>query len=214
MPTLSEHDAKTLIAAHGVPVAAEHLVDGPEAAVAAAARLGYPVVAKLCGTAITHKTERSLVRLGLADEAAVRTATAELFAAARPDDGVQGVLVAQMVRGSRELIAGVVRDPTFGPCVMLGVGGILAEALGDVAFRAAPLSVVDAEDMAGDLRCAALLGTFRGEAPVDLRALAKILVGLGELAVRRPDVRSVDVNPLVVTADGTPVAVDALVEVA
>lgn len=214
MPTLSEADAAALLSACGVPVAPHRVVTTPDEAVAAAAALGYPVVAKLCGSGIAHKTERGLVRLGLAGPEAVRAAAADLLAAARPDDAVQGVLVAAMVRGTRELIAGVVRDPTFGPCVMLGVGGVLAEAVGDVAFRAAPLRPADADELIDDLVTQALLGPFRGEAPVNRARLAAVCTALGDLAVTRPDIVSVDVNPLVITAAGEPVAVDALVEVA
>lgn len=214
MPTLSEADAAALLAAFGVPFAPHRLVGTPEEAAAAAESLGYPVVAKLCGPSIAHKTERGLVRLGLAEPDAVRAAATELLGAARPGEEVDGVLVAAMVRGTRELIAGVVRDPTFGPCVMLGVGGILAEAVGDVAFRAAPLEGPDAEELIADLATQSLLGPFRGEAPVDRARLAAICTGLGDLAMARPDIASVDVNPLVVTPGGEPVAVDALVEVA
>src|SRR5256712_2481128 len=110
------------------------------AAALAASEIGFPVALKLCGDAIAHKTERNLVRLGLADPVAVRAAAAGLLALGRPEDGDVALLVAEMVRGRRELIAGVVRDPQFGPCVMLGVGGILAEAVGAVVFAAAPPS--------------------------------------------------------------------------
>jgi len=210
--TLSESASKRLLAAHGIPIAEEHIVADASAAVVAAEALGYPVVAKLNGERIAHKTERGLVRLGLADAAAVATAAGELLAAATPDDGAVGVLVAPMVRGSRELIAGVVRDPQFGPTVMLGVGGILAEAVGDVVFRPAPLDVVTAMEMIDQLRTQRLLAEFRGEAAVDRHALAQILIGLGRLAAERADVVSVDVNPLIVMPNGHPVAVDALVE--
>lgn len=212
MTTLSEAEGKRLLAATGIPVVAEELVAGPDDAVPAAGRLGYPVVVKLCGTGIAHKTERGLVRLNLGDPAAVAAASAELLAAARPEDGPVGLLVGRMARGARELIAGVIRDPQFGPCVMLGVGGILAEALADVVFRSAPLSAVDAEDMIDDLGAQDLLGPVRGEPAVARDRLADVLVGLGVLA-SRPDVLSVDVNPLIVS-DGIPLAVDALVEVA
>jgi acyl-CoA synthetase (NDP forming) len=195
-----------------VPVCREALAPSAEAAVAAAQALGFPVVVKLCGDAIAHKTERDLVRLGLGDAAAVGAAAAELLARARPEDGEVALLVAEQVAGRRELLAGLVRDPHFGPCVVLGLGGILAEALGDVVFAAAPLSRAEARAMIGRLRASRLLTEpFRGDPPLDVGALADVLVALGRLAEARPDVRSVDVNPLLVRG-GMPVAVDALVE--
>jgi acetyltransferase len=208
--TLSEHASKQLLAGYGVPVAREALVDSPGAAVAAAGRLGYPVVLKLCGDEIAHKTERSLLRLGLGDAAAVESAARELLAAKRPEDGDVALLVAEQVRGHRELIAGLVRDPQLGPCVMLGLGGILAEALGDVVFASAPLSSAEARALPERLATRQLLGAFRGEPAVDRDALAAILQGLARLALERPDVVSVDLNPLIVRG-GQPLAVDALV---
>jgi acetyltransferase len=212
--TLSERDSKAVLAEYGVPIAAERFVDTAVAAGDAADELGYPVVAKLNGDAIAHKTERGLVKLRLGDRAAVEAAAAELLAAARAADGPVNVLVAPMVAGNRELIAGLVRDPQFGPTVMLGVGGILAEAVADVVFRPAPLDAVTAEEMIGDLATQKLLGAFRGEAAVDRAQLVDLLVGLGRLASERPDVASVDINPLIVQADGAVVAVDGLVELA
>jgi acetyltransferase len=212
--TLSERDSKALLADYGVPLAAEEVVDTASAAADAAERIGFPVVVKLNGDAIAHKTERGLVRLRLADRAAVEEAGAELLAAATADDGAVSLLVAPMIGGNRELIAGLVRDQQFGATVMLGIGGILAEAVADVVFRPAPLDEVTAADMIGDLATQRLLGEFRGEAAVDRSVLVDILVGLGRLSVDRPDVASVDINPLIVQADGAPIAVDGLVEIA
>ena len=138
-------------------------------------------------------------------------AAGELLGAATPADGEVDLLVAPMIRGNRELIAGVLRDPQFGPTVMLGLGGILAEAVADVVFRPAPLDDVTAHEMIDQLATQRLLGAFRGEAAVDRDALAAILVALGEVACR-DDIESVDVNPLIVSPDGVPIAVDALVE--
>ncbi len=211
MPTLSEVASKELLARYGVAVPAERTAPDPESAVAAADAIGYPVVLKLCGDTIAHKTERGLVRLGLRTPGDVRTAGSELLAAAQPGDGDVALLVAPMVRGTRELIAGVVRDPQFGACVMLGVGGILAEALGDVAFRLVPLSEVDADELVDDLATQKLLGPFRGEPAVDRAAVRATLLGLSNLAAEHPEVAAVDVNPLIIV-DGKPVAVDALVE--
>ena len=213
MPTLSEAESKALVAAHGIPVPDERIVPDAPAAVAAAAAIGYPVVLKLNGDAIAHKTERGLVRLGLADPTAVTQAADDLLAAATPDDGPVTLLVAPMLRGNRELIAGLHHDPQFGPTVMLGIGGILAEAIADVAFRLVPLTAIDAEDLVDDLETQTLLGEFRGEPAVDRDALVAIVTGLADLAAARPDVVSVDLNPLIVVA-GRPIAVDALVEVA
>jgi acetyl-CoA synthetase (ADP-forming) len=209
--TLSEAESKALLARHGVPIPAEALAVTAAEAGEAAAAIGFPVAVKLCGRAIAHKTERGLVKLGLADAGAVEAAGADLLAAARPEDGDVALLVSAMVPGARELIAGFVRDDEFGGCVMLGVGGILAEAVGDVAFRLAPLAAVDADDLIDDLAHQALLGSVRGEPPVDRSALAGILLGLSAVGVDDDRIRSIDLNPLIVSG-GVPVAVDALIE--
>lgn len=213
MATLSEADSKQLISNYGVPVLPERSVSDADAAVEAAEQLGFPVVAKLCGDRIAHKTERGLIRLGLSDQMQVATATTDLLAAALPEDGEVEVLIAPMVAGKREFIAGMFRDPQFGPTVMFGLGGIAAEALNDVVFRPAPLDQVTAREMLSDLRSQRLLGAFRGDAPVDVEIIVELLVGLGQLGATRTDVLSVDINPIIVTDDGRPVAVDALVEV-
>ena len=209
--TLSEADSKQLLRQHGVPVLDERVAGSADDAVVAADAIGYPVVAKLLGEAIAHKTERGLVRLNLPDADAVRAAATELLAAARPEDGAVSLLVAPMANGNRELIAGLSDDPQFGMTVMLGVGGVLAEAIADVSFRLVPITRIDAEDMIDDLATQKLLGPFRGEPTVDRAALVDVLVGLSDAAASNPDVASADVNPLIVV-DGRPVAVDALVE--
>jgi acyl-CoA synthetase (NDP forming) len=209
--TLSEAASKALLREYGVPIADEREVATAVEAAAAATELGFPVVAKLCGDSIAHKTERGLVRLRLADAHAVERAAGDLLAAATPADGDVTVLVAPMVAGNRELIAGVVRDPQFGANVMLGVGGVLAEAIADVVFRPVPISAVDAADMIDQLATQRLLGEFRGEAAVDRERLAAVLLGLSAAAEARPDIAGIDVNPLIVRSDGTPIAVDALV---
>ena len=213
MATLSEAASKELLRGYGVPFADERVVADAAEAVDAARAVGLPCVVKLNGDGIAHKTERGLVRLGLRDEASVAAAAEELLAAARPEDGAVSLLVAPMLSGSRELIAGLLTDPQFGPVVMLGVGGILAEALADVAFRLVPLGPGDAESLIDDLRTSALLGEFRGEPAVDRSAVVAVLEALDALARNETQVRSVDLNPLIIV-DGRPVAVDALVEVA
>ncbi|MBK7950102.1 MAG: acetate--CoA ligase family protein [Deltaproteobacteria bacterium] len=212
--TLSEPDSKALVARFGVRIAREAQAADPEAAARAAGTLGFPVVLKLAGDAIAHKTERGLVRVGLADGAAVAREAAELMAQARPEDGAVTLLVAEQVAGRRELIAGLVRDPQFGSCVLLGQGGVLAEALADVVFAIVPLSRGDAFGLIDGLATRRLFTEgHRGEPPLDREALADVLEGLSRLAQARPDVESVDLNPLILR-DGLPIAVDALVEIA
>lgn len=211
--TLSEVASKQLLAAYGVPFAAEHQVHTVAEAVSAAESLGYPVVAKLGGDKIAHKTERGLVRLRLGDASAVQQAATDLLAAATPEDGEVHVLIAPMVSGSRELIAGLLVDQQFGPTVMLGIGGIMAEVIKDVAFRPAPVSEAIARDMIASLRMQGLLDEFRGEAAVNVEQVIACLVGLSKVAEERLDIVSVDINPLIVKSDGNIVAVDALVEI-
>jgi acyl-CoA synthetase (NDP forming) len=211
--TLSEFDSKQLLAGYGIPTTREGLAQNADEAVAKATALGFPVVVKLCGARIAHKTERDGIRLGLFDAAGVRQAAEELLALVTEEDGDVSLLVSEMVKGRRELIAGLVRDPQFGPCVMLGLGGILTEALGDVVFAAAPVSERDARRMIRSLGASHLLTqSFRGDPPADEAALAGVLVGLSRLALERPEVASVDLNP-VLLAGASPIAVDALVEI-
>jgi len=213
MPTLSEADSKRALAMHGVTFPDERQVTTAPDAKGAARELGHPVAIKLGGAGIAHKTERGLVRLGLVDDDAVETAAAELLAAARPEDGEVHLLVAPMLRGNRELIAGLHRDEQFGMTVMLGVGGILAEALADVAFRLVPITRQDGHDMIDDLATQKLFDELRGEPAVDREALVDVLLGLSNAAQADASIVSADLNPLIVVA-GRPVAVDALVEVA
>ena len=209
--TLSEYDSKQLLREYGIPTVAEALAADPAGAAAHAAEIGFPAVLKLCGAAIAHKTERDLVRLNLPDADAVRLAAEELLARKQPADGDVQLLVQAMVRGRREIIVGLVRDVQFGPCVMLGLGGILAEAMRDVVFRMAPLAPNDARDMLDEIKAAHLLAAFRGEPPVDREALARILVAVGQIGLEREQVLSLDINPLIIHG-AAPIAVDALVE--
>lgn len=210
MTTLSEADSRTLVAEAGVIVSRWATADTADNAAVAAEEMGFPVVVKLCGDAIAHKSERGLVRLSLTSADDVRAAATDLLGAATESDGDVELLVSTMVRGDRELIAGLVRDPQFGPCVMLGVGGVLAEAVADVAFRLAPLERLDAHELIDNLGSQTLLGPFRGQPAVDRDALADTLCALGDLA-GDPAIASIDLNPLIVV-EGQPMAVDALVE--
>jgi succinyl-CoA synthetase beta subunit len=209
--TLSEADSALLLSRYGVPMTESRRARTPDEAVEAARALGGNVAVKLNGAGIAHKTERRLVRLGCSGDDDVREAATSLLAATADTDGDADLLVARMVSGSRELVAGVVADPQYGPCVMVGLGGVLAEAVDDVSVRLAPIGRADAADMIDDLQHQDVLGAVRGEPPVDRDALAQVLLALSRLARAEADVRSVDVNPLVVER-GRPIGVDALVE--
>ena len=209
--TLSEHESKQLLADAGIPIPEQRLVSSADEAVSAAEELGYPVALKLCGRGIAHKTERDLVRLDVGGAEEVRDQAGQLLAQRRPEESAAGVLVQAMVSGRRELIAGLLRDPQFGPCVMFGLGGVFAELVKDVAFAVAPLEPHDAEDLIHALRHSEILDAFRGEPEADIAKLAHILETLGRIGEARPDVLSIDVNPLILSGS-EPVVVDALVE--
>ena len=213
MSTLSEFASKEILARHGLPILQERVVTSSSVVNGVLAQMSLPVVAKLCGPSIAHKTERGLVKLNLQTNDDVVKAVNDLLAAAVPGDGEVEVLIAPMVKSSREFIAGVVRDAQFGANVMLGVGGVLAEAIADVVFRPVPLSTHDAHEMVTELRSQKLLGEFRGEPAVSIDALVRVLLALSNVSVERSDIASIDLNPLLVTSTGEVVAVDALVEI-
>jgi acetyl-CoA synthetase (ADP-forming) len=206
-PALNEYDAKRFLAGFGIPVCREILAGDPERAAAEADNLGFPVVLKASGVTLLHKTEVGGIALNLKNREEVREEARRLLGI----PGCQALLVQEMVRGDRELACGLTRDAQLGPCVMFGLGGILTEVLDDATFRLAPLSLTDAREMLREIRAAKILGPFRGQAPADAEALAAILVGLGTIALQYETVREVDINPVKIRPDGSPVAVDALV---
>ena len=210
---MSEALSKQLLTPFGFPFASEAVVATPREAADAADAMGYPVVTKLNGDHIAHKTERGLVRLKLADRASVEQAAEQLLAMATPDDGDVQLLVAKMIDGSRELIVGMVHDPAFGKTAMLGMGGIFAEVIQDVVFAPMPIDLISANRMIDGLKHQSILEDFRGEQSVDRDALANALVALSAACDQHPEIQSIDINPLIVQRDGTLVAVDALVEI-
>jgi acyl-CoA synthetase (NDP forming) len=171
-------------------------------AVAAARELGYPVAVKT-GAAGEHKTERGGVALNLADDDAVLAAAERIGAP---------LVVQTMASGDAELLAGVVQDPVFGPLVGFGPGGVLAELIGEAAFRIAPLADADAEELVMGGKAGRLVHGFRGKPPLDADALTAVLHRLSRLAAELPAVVELDVNPLIARADGC-VVVDARVRV-
>jgi acyl-CoA synthetase (NDP forming) len=215
----SEVEGKRLLAAAGIPVPRERVVAGVDAAEAAAAVIGYPVVLKVVSPDIAHKTEAGAVATGIGDAAALRAAYDRILASARqhrPGARIEGVLVAEQCRDGIEMLAGIQRDPQYGAGLLVGFGGIFAEVLRDTALRLCPVDEGEALAMLKELRGWPLLHGARGHPPADLDALAAALVALSDLAAGLgPRLVALDVNPLLVRPAGAgAVALDALVEVA
>ena len=204
---LSEHESKQLLSSFGIPVTHEVIARDAAEAASLASGIGFPVVLKASGAGLSHKTEVGGVALNLGNEHEVRKEGERLLKIR----GSEGLLVQEMVKGSREIVCGLMRDPQFGVCVMFGIGGILTEVLEDIVFRIAPLTPADSRDMIAEIRGRKIVEPFRGEAAADLDVLCRTLVALGEIGLRHEEVIGVDINPLKIRPDGKPVAVDALV---
>ncbi len=205
---LSEYDSKRILAAYGIPVVKEALVGDVNGAKEAASSIGYPVVLKFCSPEVTHKTEKGLIEVGIRDSRDLTRAFKALQKRAKGLDG--GFLVQEMVKGVRELVIGMIRDPQFGPCVMFGLGGIFTEILRDVSFRVAPIERRDAMEMMREIKGQKILDAIRGMEAVDLEVLSQSLIALGNLGMEQDAIQEIDVNPLIVRGS-QPVAVDALV---
>lgn len=204
---LDEYLSKQVLSGCGIQVTEEYLAVSVEEAEKNAGRLGSQVVMKGLVDGKIHKTEAGLVKLGISSEDGIKTAFNDLQTAMGPRGKV---LIQQQIQGDLELIAGLMRDPQFGPCVMVGLGGVLAEILNDSVFGVAPLTHTQAQELIGKLKTRKLLNGFRGASAVDRDALAEILVKLGQLGCEYPKIKEIDINPLIV-CKGKPVAVDASV---
>lgn len=211
--TLTEREAKQVLAHYGLPVPQEFLARSSDEAVAWAHGIKGPVALKIESADIAHKTEAGAIRLGLAGESAVRQGYDEVLAAARrykPDAKINGVLVQEMVPRGVEMMLGIVRDPVFGPLVAVGFGGIYVEVLRDITFRVPPVNADTARAMLGELRGRKILDGVRGQPPADIAALVDCIVRISWLAADHGDtIRELDVNPLTVLGSGAK-AVDAL----
>ena len=211
--TLSEAASKQLLTPFGVPFAQERVCATVELAIEAANAIGYPVVIKLSGDTIAHKTERGLLRLNISDSESAKRACSDLLGLVTDADGEVSFLIAEMVKGDRELIVGVINDPQFGYMVALGIGGVFAEAIDDVVLRPLPLTADQALQMIDDVHHQSILGSFRGSQPINRTQLANVLASMSDVCAAHPEIDSLDINPLIARKDGSLVAVDALVGV-
>jgi len=198
-------EAKDILAAYGVPLPKSILAANADEAVAAAETIGYPVVMKIASPDILHKTDIGGVKLNLSTASDVRDAfDLIIYRAIRhmPEATIWGCQVQQMVRGGKEVIIGVNRDPQFGPLLMFGLGGVYVEALKDVTFRVSPVDRREAHEMLGEIRAYNLLRGVRGEMPSDLEAIADTIVRVSQLVSDFPDIVELDINPLLVFPAG------------
>jgi acetyl-CoA synthetase (ADP-forming) len=206
--TLTEYESKQVLKKYGIPVTREIEVDNRESLTEAIREIGFPLVLKGCGPTLSHKTERNLVHVDIRSMKEAAKAFEEIMAKVKNEGGT--VLVQEMVKGRRELLAGMTRDAQFGPCVIFGLGGIFTEILKDISFRAAPLERKDAFQMMQEIKGRKILEGVRGLPPADLNQIAEILTKLGSIGLEQEHIKEIDINPVLL--DGSkPVAVDALV---
>jgi len=202
-----EHTAKLLLESLGIPAPRRAACRTHDEARAAFRDLEKPVAVKLLARDVLHKTELGGVRLGISDVASLDAALEHIDAI--PVKSPRRYLIEEMAPPGIELLVGAFRDPAFGPSVMVGLGGAFAEALRDTAVRLAPLSSDAALEMLDELRASAILGGFRGSAPLDRRAVAGVIVALGALLGADPSITEIEINPLRVHTGGV-LALDAL----
>ncbi|MEI6609183.1 MAG: acetate--CoA ligase family protein [Deltaproteobacteria bacterium] len=206
--TLSEFDSKKVLEAYFIPVTREYIAKSLADAKRLAQEIAYPVVLKGSSSMLTHKTELNMVELNIKNEKELEDAYQSLEK--RGGSKIDGILVQEMIKGEREFVAGLIRDPQLGPCVMFGLGGIFTEGLQDVTFRVAPLEIEDALEMMNEIKAKKLLDSFRGKPAVNKDILANVLKNVGRIGLEIPEIAEIDINPLIIK-NGIPIAVDALV---
>ncbi len=211
--TLGERESREVISAYGFRLPQNVLARTVDEAVGAAQKMGFPVAMKIVSPDILHKTDVGGVRLNLQDAEAVAHGFAAIDTSVHrffPTAAIQGIAVQEMVVGGKEVILGMTRDPSFGPLLMFGLGGIYVEVLKDVAFRVAPIGPDEAESMIREIRSSPLLRGVRGEKPSDLSAVVDALCRLSQLCADFPEILEMDINPLLVKPEGEgAVAIDA-----
>jgi acyl-CoA synthetase (NDP forming) len=213
---LTEHRAKALLAAYGLPETQERLATSAAEAAEAASALQYPVVLKIASPDLPHKTEAGGVVLGLQNPQSVAVAYDQIIRSARrykPDARIEGVLVQKMAPRGHELVIGMVNDPTFGPIMMVGMGGTMVELMDDVVHRPAPVDAAEAAEMLGSLKSARLLTGFRGAAPIDITPAAELIANVSRAALAYRDrVAEMELNPVILHQDGSGLTIaDALI---
>jgi acetate---CoA ligase (ADP-forming) len=203
--TMGDTEAREVLEAYGIPLPKSGIAETPDDAVRMAEEIGYPVVMKIASPDILHKSDIGGIKLNITSVSEVRDAFDLLIYRARrfmPDATIWGCQLQQMVKGGREIIIGVNRDPQFGPLIMFGLGGIYVEVLKDVTFRIAPIDRRQATEMLDEIRAYKLLRGVRGEKPSDRAAIVDTLLRISQLVTDFPEIVELDINPLMVFEQG------------
>ncbi len=208
---LNEIQCKTILKEYGINVTEPVLAKSKDEAVSVANNLGYPMVMKIISPQITHKSDIGGVKLGLQNEDQVKNAYDEIMTAVKEKSAeavIEGVSLQKMAEPGLELVIGMTKDPQFGPMLMFGLGGTFVEVIKDVSFRIVPLTNEDAGDMIRQIKAHRLLEGYREQPAVDIKYLEKLLLKLSELIEENPEIKEMDINPLIAYSNGA-VAVDA-----
>lgn len=208
---LTEVESKALLTTIGVRTTAAKLAASAAEACAIADEIGFPVALKISSPDITHKTDVGGVKLNLRNtEEVVRAFDTIIDAvkAARPDARIEGVTVQEMAPPGTEVIVGMTRDPSFGPLLMFGLGGVMVELMKDVSFRLAPLTARDASAMIREIKGYPLLDGYRGQHAADTATLEQIILKVADFVLDHPEIKELDLNPIFAYPDGA-IAVDA-----
>ena len=208
---LTEIEAKQILGEAGISCTPTVLATTKEQAVSISEEIGYPVVLKISSVDITHKSDSGGVKVNLASREAVEQAYDEIMKSCRayaPEANIEGVAVQSMAKVGTEIIMGMIKDASFGPVVMFGLGGVLVEVLKDVSFRIVPIEKGDAEEMTSEIQGKKLLEGYRGQDPADVPCLQDMLVKLSDFVNETPGIEEIDMNPVFAYKDGA-VVVDA-----
>lgn len=204
---ISEYGAKKILSSYNILVVKEKLAKSQKEAIMWAKEIGYPVVLKGFSSTLVHKSEYGIIKLNLKNANEVKSAWNEINS---KKINLEGVLVQKQIKADIELIVGIKRDLTFGPCIIFGLGGIFTEALGDISIRVAPLDKIEANEMIKEIKGYKVLKGWRGKKEVNINLLSDILVKVSKISENFPQIQELDINPLLVQ-DGVPVVVDALI---
>ena len=210
---LFEHEAKMLCGLYGIPITKIEVAKTEDAAVAAAKKIGYPIVLKIVSPQVLHKSDAGGVIVGVNDEKGIREGYQKIVSNIKknvPAAVIEGILVQEMAPKGTEIIIGSTVDPTFGPTIMFGLGGIFVEILKDVSFRLAPITKDDAWEMLDEIKAKKMLDGPRGTAKADKETIVNTLLSVSKMLMECPEIKELDMNPILVYEKGAR-AVDARV---